>query len=324
MDDATTDVLYQRQQLAAHMHDALEDMSSQQLCKLDGSIEKIQRIGTKSVYGQVFLVSERAHPQHFAAAKVMYATKDNQKEIAWYKYFERWVTDGKSPHFPLVYFHKLCGKTCAFDESAMADKKQKNKKKDDIAPPHGRKHTDKCIVVLSELAKGDLRTWIQNGKHKVPDFLSMMGQLFMALWVLMQEDVVHNDLHWGNLLYHETPQLKGKWMTYHMGDSKIQIRNQGVLWVLWDFGKMRRVASSPLEVIHTDAYRILHFSRWATGEKWKVPSKVGRLCEHLVTAIKKMTIKDTTLASIIHGIPDDIWSDIERVIRVQLPSEMKL
>lgn len=303
MGDTIFDAFHHRLELAQHMQEVLKETAKKdnKLCRLEGSIKKIHRIGTKSVYGQVFLVEERKHPQHLAAAKVMYDTKGNRAEVRWYRHFERMVTGQKTPHFPILYFHRLCRNTCAL-EAEPKDTTSKD-------PKH-------CMVVVSELAKGDLRTWIENGSHPVRDYYSMLAQLFMGLWILMEENVSHNDLHWGNLLYHETPHLKGKWMTYRVGDYEIKIRNTGAIWVLWDFGKMR-MSPRAWDVMEIDAYRILHFPKWATSEKWKVPKSVARLCEVLREAIKESDSLASVISLVLPKIPKDVWAGIEKVVQLQ-------
>jgi hypothetical protein len=63
----------------------------------------------------------------------------------------------------------------------------------------------------------------------------------MACASLERKGIVHNDLHFGNILYHEEGPERdndGKWLWYRIGKDDIYVKHRGFLWVLWDFGMM--------------------------------------------------------------------------------------
>ena len=63
----------------------------------------------------------------------------------------------------------------------------------------------------------------------------------MACASLERMRIVHNDLHLGNILYHEEEsekENKGRWLWYRDGKDDIYVKHTGTLWVLWDFGLM--------------------------------------------------------------------------------------
>lgn len=301
------DFLRERLKLADHMKTVLKQSNGTKYCKLSGSLQKIQRIGTKSVYGQVFLVSESAHPQHLAAAKIMYDTKDNARELEWYKKFERVVRKGQSPHFPLVYHQRICGK-CPFDKDAPA-------KPGDASKP-------RCIVAVSELAAGDLKAWMAKGPRSPAAFASLVAQIVMALYELELHGALHNDLHWGNLLYLETNGLKGKWITYKIGQWLIEVRNEGFLWLLWDFGKMKSTRIGG-QVIQHDLYRIMHFAEWAEKDGLKTPKLVREICRAFVQCAKKASSWDGLLADISAELTPPMWKLINRVVRMRQSKDGK-
>lgn len=294
-----------RIELAHHMHDELKKDTSDDICMLKGSVKKIQRIGTKSVYGQVFKISEAHHKHHVAAAKVMYETKANIDEVKWYRKFQKLVENNTTPHFPLVYFARPCGTVCSFQKG---DKAPKNKQA-----------VSTCMVAVSELAAGDLRSWILEKKRSPMECMSMILQVCMALWVLHQHGVVHNDLHWGNVLYHDTKSLKDKWMDgYTVGPYNVQIRNKGALWILWDFGKMKKTANASY-VISRDLYRILHFAQWAAHEKSKnVPPVIAKFCELCISIIKldDNAPWEQVVQQVMSALTKDMEKLINRVVRV--------
>lgn len=306
----------QRIELAKHMKTILANGNSDngngnengKICELSGSIKKIQRIGTKSVYGQVFLVSEKYHPHHMAAAKIMYNTPENRHEIKWYKIFEKFVSEGKCLHFPLVYFDRLCS-TCAFDNG---DDKPQNKTKN-----------QKCILAVSELAAGDFKHFISSSHKKtLEDYISFVAQTMIAVFALTTQNVSHNDLHWGNVLYLPSPDLKGKWMSYTIGNFQIDIKNTGYFWILWDFGKMKKnVATTNAEVFNKDLYRILHFARWAKNEKMKkVPDNISQLCDVAIECIQHANSWPNFIELFLKTIPPKLMSLVTSVCRVK-PNE---
>jgi predicted unusual protein kinase regulating ubiquinone biosynthesis (AarF/ABC1/UbiB family) len=95
------------------------------------------------------------------------------------------------------------------------------------------------LIIMNELANGDLKQYLYNystrPQNKNRDIFSALSQIFMGIAALQTHlHTIHNDLHWGNVLYHSiTP---GGWWWYRVGDTDVYIRNTGQLWVLWDFG----------------------------------------------------------------------------------------
>lgn len=309
--ESSQNFFQRRIQMAKHMKASLKKGNDAKMCQLSGSVEKIQRIGTKSVYGQVFLVSEKEHPQHHAAAKIMYNTKDNLQELKWYSVFEKFVIQGKCAHFPLVYFHKTCV-SCAFDKTEKDVPKNKNE-------------NQQCIVAISELAAGDLKSFIhassskRKSKKQIDDFISFIGQTMIALYALSTQRVYHDDLHWGNLLYLPSPDLKGKWMSYTIGNYQIDIQNTGYFWILWDFGKMKKAKGNGIvEVINKDLYRILHFARWAKNEKMKVPKEIEELCDIALDCIESASSWPNFIELVIQRMPASLLSLVTNVIHVKL------
>lgn len=305
------DFFERRMQMAKHMKEVLTTKKNDTaMCQLKGSIQKIQRIGSKSVYGQVFKISEKEHPNHIAAAKVMYDTKENIQELKWYHIFEKFVAQGKCLHFPLVYFHKTC-RSCAFDNNVKDLPKKKNE-------------NQQCIVAISELAAGDLKSFIGHvssskrlSRTNTYDFISFIAQTMIAVYALSLQNVIHDDLHWGNVLFLPSPDLKGKWMSYTVGDYQIDIRNTGYFWILWDFGKMKK-ATGNSQLISRDLYRILHFARWAKNEKMRIPKDIETLCDIALECIENTTSWRSFIELIIGNMPPKLMSLVTYIIRMKV------
>jgi hypothetical protein len=156
------------------------------------------------------------------AAKVMQDNKENRLETLILNKLKRQVQAG-FPQFPLMYAQLNCGKAiCAQSEQ-------------DCHPNFKVNH----IVMLNELAEGDLHSWLQI-KHPVKQCHSAICQICVALIALNAVGYRHDDLHFGNVLYHKVP-VGGCWH-YVINGEDVYIQNTGQLWVLWDFGKAKAVS----------------------------------------------------------------------------------
>jgi hypothetical protein len=208
------------------------------ICDLKAPLKKIRRIGTPSVYGQVFLVEYTPLQELQLAAKVMKNTTMNMHETKLYKQMNQLVIGHRTPHMPLVFQSQIC---------------------------------DKTIALLTELAQGDLRAWLEKGGITSLQLMSMIAQVILALFSLESTGYTHHDLHWGNLLYHEQPEREGAYIYYRVQGHDIYVRHAGVLWTLWDFGLMKK-STYPSQVVREDLFRILHFNNWMKDKHYpKLP-----------------------------------------------------
>lgn len=136
------------------------------------------------------------------AAKIMEDTEKSRNEISWYIHF----LNKNHPNFPRTYAAIQCD-VCSKSEVVK----------------------ENCIVLLSELADGDLQSLVK--KMNDGQIESMITQVLNALLVLEEEvieredgvfveGVIHGDLNLGNILCYKE---NGQWN-----------------WRLWDFEMMRR------------------------------------------------------------------------------------
>ena len=127
------------------------------------------------------------------AAKIMEDTEKSRNEIAWYIHF----LNKNHPNFPRTYAAIQCD-VCSKSEVVK----------------------ENCIVLLSELADGDLQSSVEKIRNNDGQIQSMITQVLNALLLLEQERVIHGDLNFGNLLGFQ--------------------ENEDWNWRLWDFEMMRR------------------------------------------------------------------------------------
>lgn len=171
--------------------------------------------------------SIKIDPSLGIAAKVMVDDERSRREIAYYRMFtDSLLRENGSPHFPLVSRCERCN-VCSVTHT-----------RDDVSTQMPILE-EKCFTLFSELADGDLESVIKTMSSE--QVLGMIFQVWMACASLERKGLVHNDLHFGNILYHsEGPERanKGKWLWYRDGGNDIYVKHTGTLWVLWDFGMM--------------------------------------------------------------------------------------
>lgn len=124
------------------------------------------------------------------------------------------------PHLPLVYDTYFCENKCTFE----------NKQ----AIAHDPTIKD-CILVVNELAVGDLHMLLTKIQPSIEHLKICFFQIYMGIYCIQKYfNLRHDDLHWGNVLFHKTNK-KG-YIRYIVKGHEIVIPNIGYLMVLWDFG----------------------------------------------------------------------------------------
>jgi hypothetical protein len=256
----------------------LSKYTNNELCELDKGFEKIKKIGSKSIAGEAYIgYNGDFKLPIFIAIKIMPVKSLNLNEVNKYELFTRYVTDNKSPHFPIMYKSNVCSK-CKYDDTVT--------------------FKGRCITVLNELANGDLKSYLKE-KHTSIDLICIFGQLIMTCLAMEHENIVHHDMHWGNYLFHNVPEYKAKYIHYRFTHNSlvngrnethnVYIKNNGVLFVGWDFSDMTRKSYSN-ENVHVDLYRIFHINRWAPLEGYpSFPKEADDICTEI-----KREAKDNT------------------------------
>lgn len=204
----------------------------------------VHRIGSASKYGEAHICSLKYRGHDLAVArKKMPNTPENQKEVQFYEQFKSVVIGKQNPHFPIIYASKECT-NCTYENGRIMD------------PTRGAE----CMVTLAELANGDLESWFRQPRS-YEECMSMFAQIIIACVTLGIKGLVHNDLHWGNVLYHVVPQYTNMYMHYVYNNNHVYVRNCGYHWVLWDFGMMRPVRKDQ-ESMNPDIWRIAGMTEW--------------------------------------------------------------
>lgn len=145
---------------------------------------------------------------------------------------------------------------------------------DTIRQSLNNKITNSCVLVLNEYAdEGDLKNWLLAKHRNEIEWYTMYFQVFAGLYALQKHfDLLHYDLHWGNVLVHNIKNLKNlknfnskkdsSYMLYKIDNNFYRIPNTGYLFTLWDFG-FARIFSKKLhakEEYQRDSYNMNPYS----------------------------------------------------------------
>jgi hypothetical protein len=235
--------------------------------RLGEELDVSQQIGSPSIYGAVFLSKGTGFGRLVKVAiKIAEDNENNRKEIEMLEKIKHLVVSGLTPNLPIMYGSRSCHvKVCKSNKIKCPSNLLKK--------PH--------LVVVNELATGDLKQWLSRAstaRRPLEQYVSALCQIYMGLIVFNKHTgLIHNDMHWGNALYHSVP--KGGWWHYKCKDKDIYLENTGQLWVLWDFGLVKNV-ENPFEYVpekqvwvsRVDYYRIIHaFISEANGGWLKNP-----------------------------------------------------
>ena len=202
--------------------------------RIGDNIIMSHHFGTPSVYGEAW-IAMLANKQKikFAVKKIPLTIKDltqsyTKKQLAsgtsvWgemsaYMLCRVLILSKVCPNLPLIYKYMWCNE-CSFINK-------------NIRPRNGP-----CLLVLNELADGDLKMYlekhIQIWSHEL--VINCLFQVTAGLYAMEKfYGATHNDLHYGNVLVHRvTP---GGYWQYTINKKVFNVENIGFVFTLWDFG----------------------------------------------------------------------------------------
>jgi hypothetical protein len=202
--------------------------------ELSDEIILLNRIGTKSVDGEVFKACYMLSCKKQIAVKKIHIDIPKKEQEYILDYYNEKAVNSSSiwsellflkaatelvknkicPNFPMYFNNYIC-KNC-------------DNKKDDT-----------CMYIVNELANGDLKMYLNTYQYTFDDLMSCYYQIFMALYCIKKQyNLFHNDLHFGNVLFHNLDNKETKYWEYSLeNNEKITIPIYSKLFVLWDFGR---------------------------------------------------------------------------------------
>ena len=98
-----------------------------------------------------------------------------------------------------------------------------------------------CLYITNELADGNLREYLKTDNYSLDELMSCFYQIFLGLYALKYHfGVEHNDLHAGNVLFHNLNRKDKKpeiWRYKFDDKFYIDVPIYDKLFVIWDFGR---------------------------------------------------------------------------------------
>ena len=199
------------------------------------------QIGTESKFGIVYIGSFKDNENKiFKYAIKIAILKQSEKEIEYLEKLKKALLKHQSPHFPLLYSTLYCNdmrvETKTIEPSILATYPK-------LLLKIIKKKTP-IVILLNELANGDLKTFI----HQHYENKDLIGNAFVQVQLslfsfYLTTGALHMDSHWGNFLFHKIKS--GGYFHYKICNVDYYLKNLGFLWVIWDFGLSKDFSVKP-------------------------------------------------------------------------------
>jgi len=203
---------------------------------IDKNIILEKQIGSPSVMGSIFLSHYKNDINNKFATKFadpIFPANKNEYEIL--KELSEIVLTEQIQHFPLTYGHLLCYN----DYKSNSDNR------------------NRLIITYNELANGDYKMFYKKFYDNDKLILNAFTQIFISIMFFEYYlSMFHNDAHHGNFLFHKID--KGGYFYYKIYDVDYYIKNEGYVWLIWDFGLVKKFKKNNTTTIITDYRRIIN------------------------------------------------------------------
>jgi len=276
--------------------------------KLGDAIIMDKRFGSPSAFGEAWIGVTFENGYKVAIKKMPLGKYDMHKsytkeqllsgdsawaEMAAYNFCSTLVLANICPNLPLLYKNFWCPK-CTFVNKRIKGKKERP-----------------CLLVVNELADGDLTGYIDNKPHVWSDELvkNCVFQIVAGLYALEKYyNMTHNDLHDGNILVHEIEP--GGFWHYKVDEKNYYIPNLGYVFLLWDFGmahvpgkikgrpEFLTLDATPIPS-ETDVGRICGILQDVFGEK-KYKNYLTKETQHFLGTILRHERRGQTVKDVLH------------------------
>jgi hypothetical protein len=209
---------------------------------IDGKINLIKIIGTKSSYGVIYITKiKNVIGKYPVVSKLLTSNKDNLKEIKINTSVTKKIVLNKfSKHFLLTYKVINC-------------KKKKNNLPEKI-------NNNKYYIILNELAHGDIKQLF--AIKKIVDNNSLVYNIFIQviLSILTFHNIgyIHRDCHYGNFLYQRVND--DGYYHYKIYNKDYYLKSCDYNILIYDFGlsKKHNYTRKDNVKLFKDYYRIHH------------------------------------------------------------------
>jgi len=258
----------------------------------------IERIGREGKFGEVYkgkisnyLVSIKKIPLQLVDLELLLTNK----------HLDRGMIYNENTIWREIYLLKLCSKLLKNKKSihlpffhffAYTSNNYWNKDASKNVP---------YIYSYSELANEDLKSWCRINRTE-KEWKSCFLQIFFSIYCLQYfSGFLHNDLHWGNVLVSKVK--KGGYWVYYVNNEEYYIKNEGFLFMIWDFGFADIIPEIRYCSEHSkscqDFIKILNTPKWINKyfETVKVPISIKQFC--LSTRMQEFKSMNHLLAQVV-------------------------
>lgn len=197
------------------------------------------RIGSNSRYGVIYLTTSKDN--HKFATKLTPVDTYNYNEILIAKKLSNIAIRDKSPHFLIVYKVMSCNNDLSLS-SELLPKIIKN---------------DNYFISVNELVSGNFKNFLLDFNVSPQLLLNAIQQILIAVLSFhhFTGGLFHDDCHYKNFLFHKIKP--GGYFHYNIYGRDIYIKNLGYIWMIWDFGLVKRDSYSIKRRLE-DYFRILY------------------------------------------------------------------
>jgi len=194
-------------------------------------IEK--QIGSPSVVGSIFLSHYINDDKNKFATKFsdpFFSPNINESKIL--KQLTQLVLMEQIPHFPISYGNLLCYN-------------------------NNDKNFNRIMITYNELANGDYKMFYKKFYSNDKLILNAFTQIFISIMFFEYYlSMFHNDAHHGNFLFHKIEE--GGYFHYKLYNNDYYIKNEGYIWLIWDFGLVKKFKKNNNDSIIKDYRRIIN------------------------------------------------------------------
>ena len=245
-----------------------KDADNKPIYRIGNRIILEKKIGSKSIYGSVFLSYYKLNNKKFGkifkfATKISDASYHrNITEYIVLKDLTTLVLNNRCHHFPISYGKFNCNSQNIQTSNSIYESDKDNSiiSLGSISfqsfidkLPKNINGKNNIIITLNELAEGDAHNFIKLNHTNDKILLNALIQMLLSIMFFHKYiNAFHFDSHSGNFLYHKIKP--GGYFHYNIRGKDYYLENIGYLWVIWDFGLIQPFKNSHL--INNDKYGV--------------------------------------------------------------------
>lgn len=210
-----------------------------------------KQIGTPSKNGNIYLSYYRSskkseNPKYTIGYFTVKIFKDsilNRVEIEVLNILTKIALKDECPHFPITYGTLECKDNTIIDNSITSISTDSIK-----GPVESRLLENNLLYQINEFADGDFYQFQKKNSHDELLILNAILQIYLSICFFHNKlKSYHADSHGGNFLYHKIKT--GGYFYYKIYNTYYYIKNNGYLWVIWDFSFTNKVINKNMTIV---------------------------------------------------------------------------